>query len=58
LALLGACSRPGLDPQATDLGSSAKNNFWQVDFSVVFIVPFLENIISVIVLGFALREVT
>jgi hypothetical protein len=49
---------PGLNPQKTDLGSSAKNNFWQVDFSVLFIISLSENIISVIFLGFDAREGT
>jgi hypothetical protein len=57
LALLEVFSRTELDPQATKLGLSVTIFFWKIDFSVVFIFSFPKNIISVFVLGFAVREV-
>jgi len=39
------------------IGLVRKNIFWKTDFSVVFVVSFPENTISVFVLGVALADV-
>jgi hypothetical protein len=55
--IIGSSRSIGARPTSNRIGLARKNNSLQVEVSVVFIVSFLENIISEILLGVAVREV-